>query len=153
MGRFWVIMTIPLQLSMICHYAYSTPWQVTRTNHRPRYVSFWCPREGSHLLVPSSSYLGVYMGCVCFGYCFSGPLPLRSLTNGPLFHIHLSIEAQCVTTLLPLGDCHMYDRVGLQEVRAKVNQFNLQPISPYESEGETHPGIERLLKLTWNGQM
>ncbi len=60
---------------------------------------------------------------LCFGYCFSCPLPLRSLTNGPLFrvrfgesvvvrlyseidHIHLSIEAQCVTSLLPLGDCH-----------------------------------------------
>ncbi len=55
---------------------------------------------------------------LCFGFCFAGPLPLRSLTNSPLFrvrfgeslvvglyseidHIHLSIEAQCVTTLLP----------------------------------------------------
>ncbi len=49
--------------------------------------------------------------------------PLRSLINGPpigirfreslgirlhseIDQIHLSIEAQCVTTLLPLGDCH-----------------------------------------------
>ncbi len=47
-----------------------------------------------------------------------------SLTNGPLFrvrcgeslvvrlyseidHLHLSIEAQCVSHLLPLGDCHI----------------------------------------------
>ncbi len=53
----------------------------------------------------------------------SGPLPLRSLTNGPLFrvrfgeslvvrlyseidHLHLSIEVQCVIALLPLGDCN-----------------------------------------------
>ncbi len=60
---------------------------------------------------------------LCFGFCFAGPLPLRSLTNGPLFrvrfgeslvvrlyseidHIHLSIEAQCVSHLLPPGDCH-----------------------------------------------
>ncbi len=60
---------------------------------------------------------------LCFGFCFAGPLPLRSLTNGPLFrirfgkslvfrlyseiyHLHLSIEAQCVSHLLPLGDCH-----------------------------------------------
>ncbi len=60
---------------------------------------------------------------LCFGCCFSGPLPLRSLINGPpigvrvresliitlhseIDHLHLSIEAQCVTTLLPLGDCH-----------------------------------------------
>ncbi len=57
---------------------------------------------------------------LCFG-CFSGPLPLRSLINGPPIgvcfreslvvrlhsesdQIHLSIEAQCVTTLLPLGN-------------------------------------------------
>ncbi len=62
---------------------------------------------------------------LCFGFCFAGPLPLRSLTNGPLFrvrfgeteslvvrlyseidHLHLSIEAQCVSHLLPPGDCH-----------------------------------------------
>ncbi len=60
---------------------------------------------------------------LCFGYCFSGPLPLRSLINGPpigvrfqeslvirlyseIRQIHLSIEAQCDIILLPLGDCH-----------------------------------------------
>ncbi len=68
---------------------------------------------------------------LCFGYCFAGPLPLRSLTNGPLFmvhfgeslvirlyseidHLHLSIEAQCVSHLLPLGDCHMGTRAVFQ---------------------------------------
>ncbi len=73
-------------------------------------------------------FLSTGLHGLCFGYCFSGPLPLRSLTNGPLFrvrfgeslvvrlyseidHLHLSIEAQCVIALLPLGDCHtMYMR-------------------------------------------
>ncbi len=62
---------------------------------------------------------------LCFGYCFSGPIPLRSLINDPpigvrfreslvirlhseIDQIHLSIEAQGVTTLLPLGDCHSF---------------------------------------------
>ncbi len=60
---------------------------------------------------------------LCFGFCFAGPLPLRSLTNGPLFrvcfreslvvrlyseinHLHLSIDVQCVSHLLPLGDTY-----------------------------------------------
>ncbi len=60
---------------------------------------------------------------LCFGYCFAGRLPLYSLTNSPLFRVrfreslvvrlyseidqlHLSIEAQCVSHLLPPGDCH-----------------------------------------------
>ncbi len=63
---------------------------------------------------------------LCFRCCFSGPLPLCSLIKGPpigvrfreslvnrlhseIDQIHLSIEAQRVTTLLPLGDCHMFD--------------------------------------------
>ncbi len=58
------------------------------------------------------------MGCALA--VFLGPLPLRSLANGPpigvrfreplvvrlhagIDQIHLAIEAQCVTTLLPLG--------------------------------------------------
>ncbi len=62
---------------------------------------------------------------LCFGYLFSGPLPLRSLIDGPPFgvllreslviklyseidQIHLSTEAQCGTTCLPLSDCHRY---------------------------------------------
>ncbi len=28
-------------------------------------------------------------------------------TTSEIDQIHLSIEAQCVTTLLPLGDCHI----------------------------------------------
>ncbi len=60
---------------------------------------------------------------LCFGYLFSGPLPLCSLIIGPpigvsfrdslvfrlyseIDHIHLSSEAQCVSHLLPPGDCH-----------------------------------------------
>ncbi len=60
---------------------------------------------------------------LCFGFCFAGPLPLRSLSHGPLSrfhfgeslvnrlyseidHIHLSSEAQCVSHHLPLVDCH-----------------------------------------------
>ncbi len=55
---------------------------------------------------------------LCFGFCFAGPLPLRSLTHGPLLrvhfgeslvfrlyseidHIHLSSEAQCVNLRWP----------------------------------------------------
>ena len=55
---------------------------------------------------------------LCFGYCFSGPLPLRSLILGPLWRVHfgeslvvrlyseidhtyLSIEAQCVSHHYP----------------------------------------------------
>ncbi len=57
---------------------------------------------------------------LCFGYLFSGPLPLHSLKDGPPFgvsfreslvvrlhskidQIHLGIEA-----CLPLGDCHTF---------------------------------------------
>ncbi len=55
---------------------------------------------------------------LCFGSCFSGPLPLRSLLHGPLsmvhfgeslvvrlyseiHHTYLSIEAQCVSIITP----------------------------------------------------
>ena len=63
---------------------------------------------------------------LCFGYLFSGPLPLRShiaCIDSPPFgvcfreslvfrlyseidQIHHSIEAQCGTAYLPMGDCH-----------------------------------------------
>ncbi len=73
--------------------------------------------------IGSFQFLPTGLHGLCFGCGFSGPLPLRSLANGPpivvcfresLFvrlhseidQIHLSIEAQCVTTRLPLGDCH-----------------------------------------------
>ncbi len=76
-----------------------------------------CP--GACIKIGTCQFLLAGLHGLCFGYCFSGLLPLRSLTNGPLFrvrfreslyseidHIHLSIEAQCVIALLPLGDCH-----------------------------------------------
>ena len=83
-----------------------------------------CPgADFSRLWGHMVSFLPTGLHGLCFACCFSGSLPLRSLTNGPLFrvrfgeslvvrfyseicHIHLSIEPQCVTTLLPLGDCH-----------------------------------------------
>ncbi len=60
---------------------------------------------------------------LCFGFCFAGPLPLHSLSHGPILrvhfreslvvrlysefdHIHLSSEAQCVSHHLPQVDCH-----------------------------------------------
>ena len=73
---------------------------------------------------------------LCFGCCFSGPLPLRSLTNGPpigvrfweslvirlyseIDQIHLSIEAQSDTACLPMGDCHKI--YHLQLIMSKMN--------------------------------
>ncbi len=68
---------------------------------------------------------------LCFGYCFSGPLPLCSHLNSPplgvcfreslvfnrlhseINQIHLSIEAQCGTACLPMGDCHRTDKVSV----------------------------------------
>ncbi len=71
----------------------------------------------------SSSYLLVYTGCALVFV-----LQVRSLyvplTNGPHFrarfgespvvrlysqidNLHLSIEAQCISHLLPFGDCHI----------------------------------------------
>ncbi len=60
---------------------------------------------------------------LCFGSCFSGPLPLRSLILSQLSRVHfgeclivrlyseidhtyLSIEAQCVSHHYPQVDCH-----------------------------------------------
>ena len=74
--------------------------------------------------IGSFQFLPTDLHGLCFGYCFSGPLPPRSLANGPpigvrfqeslvirlhseIHQIHLGIEAQSVTTLLPLGDCHI----------------------------------------------
>ncbi len=34
------------------------------------------------------------------------PFWFQTIIYSEIGHIHLSIEAQCVTTLLPLGDCH-----------------------------------------------
>ncbi len=74
---------------------------------------------------------------LCFGFCFAGLLPLRSQSDDPLFmvrfgeslvfrlyseidHIHLSSEAQCVSHLLPPGDCH-------------INHFQSLPLSSGEA--------------------
>ena len=68
---------------------------------------------------------------LCFGHCFSGPLPLRSHYNPPCFRmslvyrlhseidqIHLSIEAQCGTACSPTGDCH-----NLQQQTSMLHAF------------------------------
>ncbi len=74
---------------------------------------------------------------LCFGFCFAGPLPLRSLLHGPLSrvhfgeslvvrlyskidHIHLSSEAQCVSHHLPQVDCHTDGFTNLNNVRIRV---------------------------------
>ncbi len=97
------------------------------TSYFPCWDTLWIPNDHMDLCqtpcvqVPVFQFLPTGLHGLCFGYCFSGPLPLRSLTNGPLFrvrfgeslvvrlyseidHIHLSIEAQCVIGLL--SDCH-----------------------------------------------
>ncbi len=83
----------------------------------PAFRVTWSIKIGSFQFLPTGLH------GLCFGCCFSGLLPLRSLANGPpigvrfweslvgrlhseIDQIHLSIEAQCVTTLLSLGDCH-----------------------------------------------
>ncbi len=88
-------------------------------------------------LVGTFQFLPMGLHGLCFGCCFSGPLPLRSLANGPLFrvrfgeslvvrlyseidHIHLSIEAQCVTTLLPLGDCHTHRTIVVRILAGNI---------------------------------
>ena len=35
-------------------------------------------------------------------------VPSRSRLYSEIDHLHLSIEAQCVSHLLPLGDCHTF---------------------------------------------
>ncbi len=88
-------------------------------NSRRRYTIFG--KAGTH--VASLQFLPSGQYGLCFGYCFSGPLPLRSHYNSPplgvcfreslvfrlhsdIGQIHLSIEAQCGTACLPMGDCH-----------------------------------------------
>ncbi len=75
------------------------------------------------LISPALQFLPTGQHGLCFGYLFSGLLPLRSLIDGPPFgvrfreslvirlyseidQIHLSIEAQCGSACLSLGDCH-----------------------------------------------
>ena len=94
---------------LINHLVYSKSWFYSLNQLPIKIGTFQFLRTGLHGL--------------CFGFCFAGSLHLRSLTNGPLFrvcygeslvvrlyseiyHLHLSIEAQCVSHHLPLGDCH-----------------------------------------------
>ncbi len=94
--------------------------QVPDFSHAQGHVVRFGPITG---IVGSFQFLPTGVHGLCFGCCFSGPLLLRSLINGPpigvcfreslvvrlhseIDQIHLSIEAQCVTTLLPLGVCH-----------------------------------------------
>ncbi len=82
--------------------ALGVTWSIW-TNRRPRYIKI-----GSFQFLPTGLH------GLCFGCCFSGPLPLLSLVNGPpigvrfreslvvrlyseIDQIHLNIEAQCVT--------------------------------------------------------
>ncbi len=98
------------------------------TNYRHCYIN----RQYNWLL-PVPTYFGCY---------FSGPLPLRSLLNGPpisvrfreslvvrlyseIDQIHLSIEAHCVTTLLPLGDCHTLSKGKCQNRWEKLHIVGL----------------------------
>ncbi len=113
--------------------ALEVTWSVW-TNHKPRCVRStlalklsvsppYYPIKSIANKIGSFQFLPTGLHGLCFGCCFSGPLPLRSLIKGPpigvrfqeslvvrlyaeIDQIHLSIEAQCVTTLLPLGDCH-----------------------------------------------
>ncbi len=125
--------TIPLHISIVCvgiPFGFQTIiWTFARhLVSRPQGGGFSLyadkfPQQGSRRQFGSFQFLPTGLHGLCFGCCVSGPLPLRSLTDGPLFrvcfgeslvvrlyseidHIHLSIEAQCVSTLLPLGDCH-----------------------------------------------
>ncbi len=70
------------------------------------------------LIFPTLEDLPTGLHGLCFGFCFAGPLPLRSLSHGPfsrvhfgeslvvrlyseIDHIHLSSESQCVSHLYP----------------------------------------------------
>ncbi len=55
--------------------------------------------------------VGVAVSCgydTCFAVKTSDGLYLVVRLHSEIDQIHLSIEAQCVTTLLPLGDCHSW---------------------------------------------
>ncbi len=97
LGQFWDTLRIP--------HDQANPSQTHR-----------CPEHviniGTYHILPA----GIHG--LCFGHCFSGPLPLRSLLHGPLSRVHfgeslvvrlyseidhtyLSIEAQCVSHHYP----------------------------------------------------
>ncbi len=92
--------------------------------------------------IGSFQFLPTGLHGLCFGCCFSGPLPLRSLINGPpigvrfreslavrlyseIDQIHLSIEAQCLITLLPPGDCHKMTAFSLNVGVSKMEMHRL----------------------------
>ncbi len=110
---------------------------------------------------------------LCVGFCFAGPLPLRSLLHGPLSrvhfgeslvvrlysgidHIHLSSEAQCVSHHLPLVDCHTCHgklenlrhtcgkQKTLYENRVRVVTWNL-----FWKAAENQKPSERQRKVLW----
>ncbi len=56
--------------------AIGVTWSIW-TNHRPRMNQL-------PIKIGSFQFLPTGLPGLCFGCCFSGPLPLRSLTNGPL---------------------------------------------------------------------
>ncbi len=81
------------------------------------------PPQGHVVNFGTFQFLPTGLHGLCFGFCFAGPLPLRSLAQSPLLrvrfgeslvfrlyseidHIHLSSEAQCVSHHLPPVDCH-----------------------------------------------
>ncbi len=119
------------------------------------------PATGVTWSVWTFQFLPTGLHGLCFGYCFSGPLHLRSLTNGPLFrvrfgesrvvrlyskidHLHHSIEAQCVTTLLPLGDCHTFTKWHLPFPGYQVHRFVYGQVF-YSDEQEYHGRTEQHL--------
>ncbi len=105
------------------------------TNHRARFAIFGKKQESPFLPVCEDCLYRADVSCMpinigtyhiqptgvdglCFGYCVSGPLPLRSLILGPLSRVHfgeslvvrlyseidhtyLSIEGQCVSHHYP----------------------------------------------------
>ncbi len=95
--------------NLINHLVYSTSWFLS--------IKSKVNTLGFLQFLPSGQH------GLCFGYLFSGPFPLRSHIGSPPFgvcfreslvfrlyseidQIHLSIEAQCGTAYLPMGDCH-----------------------------------------------
>ncbi len=103
------------QLEPLVAKTISWPWQLPKTSFQ--LIKSKVSTNGFLQFLPTGQYV------LCFGYCFSGPLPLRLHFNSPPFgvcfreslvfrlhseidQIHLSIEAQSDTACLPMGDCH-----------------------------------------------
>ncbi len=129
-------------------------------------------------VIGSFQFLPTGLDGLCFGCCFSGPLPLCSLINSPpigirfreslvirlyLDQIHLSIEAQCVTTLLPLGDCHnltsydflrftqqSYDQIYFEYISIHFNlQAFLYPVNRKKTSILFHLEKDPCFMLNW----